>query len=74
MLGAICILATFKIKIHFGLVVDLQKMAHPWLLLLDFDHTVIDVNSDTYVIKEASKTVAEAQNELMKSMQWTDLM
>lgn len=49
-------------------------MAHPWLLLLDFDHTVIDVNSDTYVIKEASKTVAEAQNELMKSMQWTDLM
>jgi pyridoxal phosphate phosphatase PHOSPHO2 len=46
----------------------------PVLLCLDFDHTVIDVNSDTYVIEQLSAHVAAEQRTLFSTMQWTDLM
>ena len=48
--------------------------SQPWLLVLDFDHTVIDVNSDTHVIEEASAKVALLQKGMFGKMQWTDLM
>lgn len=50
------------------------------LLILDFDSTVIDVNSDTYVPEQLSKTVAGRMLELRRakkddtSYNWTDLM
>ncbi|KAL0481429.1 pyridoxal phosphate phosphatase PHOSPHO2 [Acrasis kona] len=44
------------------------------LVLFDFDHTVIDCNSDTHVPDELVPSIKEDFNVLSRTVQWTELM
>ena len=48
---------------------DCRKMA---VVVFDFDHTIIDDNSDTWVVEELGLT--DLFNQLRRTMPWTSLM
>ncbi|KAJ3113765.1 hypothetical protein HDU96_002945 [Phlyctochytrium bullatum] len=46
----------------------------PLLAAFDFDWTVIDEDSDHWVVRQLSARLADKMNELSGKVQWTDLM
>ena len=49
-------------------------MKSSFLFVFDFDNTLIDDDSDHYVVKQLSPPLFEKLNSLTKTVQWTDLM
>jgi pyridoxal phosphate phosphatase PHOSPHO2 len=44
------------------------------LYVFDFDHTLVDDNSDTFVFERLSDVIFKEQRELRATVQWTRLM
>lgn len=44
------------------------------IIFFDFDYTMIDCNSDTWVFERLSPEIATLQKQLRKKIQWTELM
>lgn len=55
----------------------MSQSTNKWLVLFDFDHTMIDVNSDTYIFEKLSPSIYNQFSIATKSTDyigWTNLM
>lgn len=44
------------------------------LVVFDFDHSLIDIDSDNFVVESLDKDLSNNMDELSKTMQWTNMM